>query len=223
MANPITLTVDNESRLNLMQSLELLTLPSASKKRILKKAGQQVRKQARDNIRQQRTVNGSPMAARQSGRGKLLKKMGKNLTTVTDEKKVDVTWKNKLEGMVAYKHQHGVPEVYTAKKMEKIYGKSDYDQPASRKQAKALIAAGFKLYKGKMKNGKTKSKKPTIRWITENLNMGYAGYMVSVLRQQSRNRQWTVNTPARPFLGVTGEQATAIMADELKKERERRT
>ncbi|AMO55983.1 hypothetical protein GZ77_07210 [Endozoicomonas montiporae] len=219
----VYLEVDERSRLDMIQSLELLTLPPASRFRVLQKAGRQVRKASRENLRQQKTVGGRRMQSRKSGRGRVLKKIGRNLTTVTSDKKVDVTWKDKLEGMIAHRHQEGIPETFTAKKMQKIYGKPDYDQPATRKQAKAMLAAGFRIYAGKTRTGKTKSRKPSQRWIMENLTMGYAGMMVRTLRDEQANASWTVETPARPFLGVTEQQATAILAEELQRERERRS
>ena len=218
----VYLEVDEQSRLDMLQSLELLQLPPASRFRVLRKAGQQVRKISRDNLRQQKTVGGSRMAPRKSGKGKLLKKIGKNITTDTSDTKVDVTWKNRLEGMIAYRHQEGVPETFSAKKMQKIYGKPDYNQPATRKQAKALLEAGFRVYAGKTRTGKTKSRRPSQKWIIENLTMGYAGMMVRTLRDEQPASSWTVNTPARAFLGVKEEQATAILAEELQRERERR-
>ena len=216
----LTFTVDKKSRLSLSQTLDLYQLSPARRKRVLKKVGQRVRRSSRDNLRTQRTIDGTPMQGRSTGRGKMLRRIGKTMTTHTSDKKVDVTWKNRITAQIAYRHQHGVPETFTASKMNRIYGRPDYNQPATRKQAKALLRAGFKLYAGK-KRGKVKTRKPSQRWIMENMTMGHAGYLIRMLNDEKGKQSWLVNTPARPFLGVTDKEGTRLLAEEITAEWER--
>ena len=222
MAESITLSVDDKALLQMTQSIALLALPTGSRKRILIKTGQAVRRQARSNLGKQKTVEGKSMERRKSGKGRVLRKIGKAMTTQTTDTSVSVTWNDRIQGEIAYRHQYGIPEKFSNKKMAAIYGKPDYKQPASRKQAKELLSSGFRLYAGKTRSNRVKTKKPSIKWITENLSMGYAGYMVRALSGKQGKTSWIINTPARPFLGVTPEDGTAILAQELKNEQERR-
>lgn len=213
----LTLEVDELALENIQRRLELLALPKGKRKRVLKRTGQEVRKRSRQNIRQQKTVDGQPMAGRKAGKGKMFRKIGRTLTTKTYSNSVTVGWKNRLIGMTAYKHHHGVPERFTAKKLEKLHGQPDYGAPATKRQAKALITAGYRVYVGK-KKGKVKTKKPSIRWITENMTQGRAGLMIRELTGDVAKSSWEVKVPARPFLGVSEKEALDILATEIQKE-----
>ena len=214
----ISMKVDKKQHLSLLESLELMTLPPATRFRIFKKTGQAIRKKARENIRAQKTVKGSPMKPRQDGKKRVLARMGRGLITQTTKNGVKVTWKQSLTAQIAYRHQHGIPESFTAAKMLKIFGRPDYKKPATRKQAKALIKEGFKVYAGKTGGGSSKSKRPSVRWIIENLNMGYAGLMLRNLISAEIKSRWQVKVPARPFLGVTDRESTKILQRIIKAE-----
>ena len=54
-------------------------------------------------------------------------------------------------------------------------------------------------------NGKG-AKKPTLKWVTENLTVGQAGYAIRQLRVwagEMGKTGWTTVLPARSFLGAT--------------------
>ncbi|MET4706725.1 virion morphogenesis protein [Endozoicomonas lisbonensis] len=216
----VTFSEDKNARLSANRTLELLMLPPPRRKRVLRKTGQQVRKRSRQNLKQQKTITGAPMAKRKTGNGRMFRRLGKDMTTVTKDKSVTVTWKNTMTGKIAYRHHHGVPETFNKTRMDRRYGVPDYDQPATRKQAKALIAAGFKVYTGK-KKGKTQSKRPSQRWIMDNLTLGHAGYLVRTLRKEQSKKSWTVKPPARPFHGVTEQEGTEILVQEMDNEWQR--
>ena len=214
----ITLSVNEQSRLSLLQSLELLALSSGKKRKLFRMVGQAVRREARLNLRQQKTVTGQKMAPRKKGRKKVLRKLGKRLTTRTTLQNVTVTYKSPVEGRIAYRHQHGLPETFTAARMRKIYGRADYKGPATRKQAKALIRAGFRVYTGKGKSGRTQTKKPAVTWIIRHLTKGYAGYMTKVLQREQRKTSWQIKTPARAFLGMDEADVTRLITRFLREE-----
>ena len=211
------------------QSLDLLSLPNSSRKRVFKNAGRQYLKASRNHIRQQRTVEGKAMEKKKYGRGKALKNMGKNLKFEAGSRKVTLTWPNKVVAKVASKHQFGLPERFNSHKMQKIHGRPDYDQPASKKQAKALIRDGYTIatsqrYKTGDKKGKAKRKKPSIRHIQENMTLGHAGLIIRTLKGTEKPPgSWTIEVPRRAFLGVTPQVANDILASEIERERQRRT
>ena len=211
------------------QEIEIRSLPSASRKRIFKNAGRVYLKASRDHIRQQKTVTGQAMKKKQYGKGKALKNMGKDLKFNASSKRVQVTWPNKGVAKLGFRHQFGIPEVFTASKMAKIHGNPDYQQPASKKQAKALLQEGFRIktadrYKSGTNKGKAKSKKPSQKWILENMKIGQAGLILRALRREERPpRRWTIKVPERAFLGMPGGDASDILTREIVRERERRS
>ena len=216
----ISCTANRRQLLSATQSMDLMLLTSGRRKRVLKKTANDVRKRSRQNLRMQKTVNGSSMQTRKTGKGRMLKGLGKTMESSATTRQAKVSWKNKMTAQIAYRHQHGIPENFNKSKMDRRYGTPDYDAPATRKQAKALIDAGYRIYTGK-KKGKTQTKKPSQRWIIENMTLGHAGYMVRTLRNEKAKSTWTVQTPARPFLGVTDAEGTQILSKNITAEWER--
>ena len=216
----ISCNVNQRQLLTATQSMDLMLLTSGRRKRVLKKTANEVRKRSRQNLRRQKTVTGEPMASRKTGKGRMFRKIGKTMEASATTKQAKVNWKNSLTAKIAYRHQHGVPETFNKEKMDRRYGEPDYNAPATRKQAKALIQAGYRLYTGK-KKGKTQTKRPSQRWILENMTIGHAGYLIRTLRDEKAKRTWTVQPPARPFLGVTEAEGTRILAENITAEWER--
>ena len=113
--------------------------------------------------------------------------------------------------------------------MLKIHGTPDYEQPASRKQAKALLKAGFRVstgesFKSGANKGKAKMKKPSQKYIVDNMTMGQAALVIRKLNKvENPPKRWTVKIPARPFLGVPGADASELLSNEIVRERERRS
>lgn len=217
-------TVDKKSRLALMEQLNILAMPPREQRKVIMDMARAVRKQAVLNIRQQRTIDGSPMTPRKDARirRRLLRglgkaKVGKSKGLAVYGRGIDaaeVTYGNQGAGKIAFRHQYGIPEPWTKQKAEKVYGQPDYDKPATRAQAKSLIDAGYRV-RVKRKRGKgTRLKRVSSKWIRENMTLGQAGRILRFLRDvgHSKNR-WEIDTPARPFLGATPEQADAMLED----------
>ncbi|WP_067522418.1 hypothetical protein [Endozoicomonas ascidiicola] len=202
------------------QSMDLMLLTSGRRKRVLKKTATEVRRRSRQNLGRQKTVDGQPMAGRKTGKGRMFRKLGKTMQATATTKQGKVSWANAITAKIAYRHQHGVAETFNKEKMDRRYGEPDYNAPATRKQGKALLESGYRLYAGK-KKGRTKTKKPSQRWIIENMTIGHAGYLIRQLRDEKAKRSWTVRTPARPFLGVTEKDGTRILAENITAEWER--
>ncbi|WP_420588201.1 hypothetical protein [Bacterioplanoides sp.] len=228
MIPDMSVTYDAERAAAINQQLVIRSLSATSRKRILKNTGRVLLKESRDHIRQQQTLSGKSMEKRKYGRGKVLKKMGKTIKFFANTKNVRLTWTNRAIAKLASRHQFGIPEVFDALKMENIHGKPDYQQPASRKQAKALLNEGFRVTPQdttkKPRKGKTRKKKPSQKWIMENMKMGQAALVIRKLRKEERPpKTWKVKVPARPFLGVMGGDASQIISDQIEQERQRRS
>jgi len=210
------------------QDIGLLALPAASRKRVLQNAGRRYLKASREHIRQQKTIDGNPFAKRKYGKGKLLKNMGRSLKFFPSPNQVTVTWPNKSVAKLGYRHQFGIDEVMTASKMVKIHGQPDYQAPATKKQARALLEAGFTISAGKTfksgpNKGKTRRKRPSQRWIMDNMKLGQAGLIIRTLRNATHPpKNWKIPVPERPFLGMAGGDALQVLTDEIEQERQRR-
>jgi len=184
--------------------------------------GQKVIKDTRQNIRKQRTVSGSPMAKRKNGgKKKLLSKMGKGLVTKRSGKfSIVVTWKNGRTAKIAYKHQYGITEIGTLRGLKKRKQRGDTwfkpDDPASKQQARKLKQLGYKIPVRKFKNGRWKFRKPSIKWIVENMTFGHAGLMMLILQNESPKpapETWQIDVPARPFMGVAPQDADQYLVE----------
>ena len=229
MVPEMSTTFDAQRAAAINHALDIRTLPGTSRKRIFKNLGRELLKASRDHIRQQKTTTGEKMKKRKYGRGKVLKKMGKTIKFFSNAKNVKLTWPNRIIARLAYRHQFGIPEVFNASRMLSIHGNPDYEQPASRKQAKALIKAGFRVstgeaFKSGANKGRAKMKKPSQKHITENMSMGQAALVIRKLNKvENPPKRWTVKIPARPFLGVPGADASELLSNEIVRERERRS
>ena len=214
MAEPVlTFRDDPKGRLKLREQLDILALPPKQKRKLVRMMATDVRKQARQNIRQQRTVSGSPMAPRKDTRNKrkLLRRMGKPMVIFNKSNhEAVVGFKGNKAGVIASKHQHGTSERMTATKAEKRAGTPDYKDRADRKQAKSLIQEGYRLpVPGK--NGRTKLKRVSQKWIRENMSCGQAGLILRMMRNEKSKQSWTMTTPARPFLGADEKDAQQML------------
>ena len=224
----LSIGFDRRQASRIHQDIGLLALPAASRKRVFKNAGRRYLKASRDNIRQQKTIAGNPFEKRKYGRGKLLKNMGKSLKFFASPTRVNVTWPNKSVAKLGYRQQFGIDEVMTASRMVKIHGQPDYNEPATKKQAKALLEAGFTISTGKkfksgQKKGKSRRKRPSQRWIMDNMKLGQAGLIIRSLRNTTNPaKSWKIPVPARPFLGMTGGDAAEVLTEEIDKDRQRR-
>lgn len=197
----LVITPNNKQALSAKQQLQLASLPAKKRISVLKKLGRHERKLARDRIKSQTTVQGGKFASREDGSSKkMLAKLGKTLEPyVKAGNRLELKHKNKLTGKIAARHQEGIEEKMTANRMARIHGKPDYDAPATRGQAKALIAEGVQVPKKKGKG----FRKPLIKEVQEKFTQGRAGIVLSKLRNKKKRKDWPIPVKARPFLGDT--------------------
>ncbi|MDP5146009.1 hypothetical protein ORI98_06115 [Shewanella sp. ULN5] len=197
----LVITPNKQQALSLKNQLLLLSLPANKRVRILKTLGRHERALARKRIRQQTTVDGTPMAGRADGKkAKMLKRMGRTLEPyVKNANRLELKHKSSQVGRIAAFQQDGGVESMSASRMARIHGNIDYDAPATRSQAKALIALGYKTKKAKGKG----YRRATISEIVANLNQRKAGLILKVLRDKPTKNRWPIPVKARPFLGDT--------------------
>ena len=199
MQPELTLIYDQQQAALMTNELALMAMPAGARKRVLRNTGRAVQRATRENIKRQTTIDGSAMKKRKYGKGKVLKRMGKGLKFNATAKNVVVTWPNKSIARTAYRHQYGIPERFTPAKLEKKYGKPEYDQPATRKQAKSLLESGYTIKAQPDKQGRRKNRKPSQKWIIENMTQGRAGLLIRILRNNTTPpKQWEVKVPYRP-------------------------
>lgn len=197
----LVITPNKQQALSLKNQLLLLSLPTNKRIRVLKALGRHERALARKRIRQQTTVDGTSMQGRADGKkAKMLKRMGRTLEPyVKNANRLELKHKSPQVGRIGAFQQDGGTESMSASRMARIHGNIDYDAPATRSQAKALITLGYKTKKAKG-NG---YRRATISEITENLSQGKAGVILSVLRDKPNKNRWPIPVKARPFLGDT--------------------
>ena len=182
--------------LNMQQQMQLLMMPAAKRKRITGQVVRRVKSASRKRLRQQKSLDGSQWPGRGSKR-KMLGKLGRNLTTRYNAEQGVARFASITTGRIAYQQQHGVQEVFTPAKAKKRYGTPDYDAPATRRQARALKAAGYMV-----RRAGGRPYKPTIGWITENMKQGQAGLILRIMRDEQPATSWVIPLPARSFLGA---------------------
>lgn len=198
----LSITPNKRQALNAKLQLTLLAMPPKKRIRILKTLGRYERAQARARIRRQQTVSGEPFEPRSNGKKqRMLKRLGKTLEPyVQHASRLELKHRQTLTGRIAALQQAGGTEVMTASKMRRIHGQPDYDAPASRSQAKALAAEGYKVRKAK--GG---WRRASLNEIQQRLSVGQAGVILRAMRDSQRKQRWNIPVPAREFLGDTTE------------------
>ncbi len=198
----------------LQRKLAAIDSPN-TRKRILRKLGMTARMNSKKRVTAQTDLDGQAFAKRKKPRksGKMLSGLAKNLV-VKDitETGVTVGWYNGRYSSMADTHHTGNRQIFL-KSQQPTSRQIDTTSPATRRQARSLIDAGYKAQWGNSPGRRT----PTMKWITENLNIAQAGVILRALGGGSKE-SWEINLPARSFLGVTDidmdqlrEQALALI------------
>jgi len=213
------ITTRMEGDLKLMRQLQVMAMPPAKRKQFHRQVTRLVIREARANIKAQRTVTGTPFTPRANRFRKkaLLKNVakGRKLEAYVGPNTGKVTWPNSLSGKIARAQQEGHTEQVTAAGMKKIRGVPDYDDPATKEQARALLQEGFKRPVGKFKSGakkgQSKGRRVSMKWIVENMTLGQAGLVLRILRDKTKTeKSWPVTVPARPFFGLRKADVTEL-------------
>lgn len=185
------------------------------RQKFARRMGGYVRTLSRKNIKRQRTVDGAAMTPAQKRRAARPMLMGLHrdmkVRAAAGNQGATVSWDNALMAAIGYRHQEGVGEEWGPKRARTVYGQPDYKDRATRAQAKALLREGYRLMVP-AKGGGRRPKRVTVQWIEEKMTLGQAGLILRLIRTgQTRGKQsWRDTVPARPFLGVTPQQAEEL-------------
>lgn len=193
------ISVNRRDALNMQEKLLLMSLPKKKRIWILKELGRKEKAKTRKRIRQQKDIHGRALEPRKSNkRSKMMRRMSKGLTPyVRGGNTLDLTWGNKLTARIAARHHLGQSQKVTAKEMQRKYGTQNPKEPCTRSQARKLRELGFEI---KRKKGKG-AKKPSLKWITENINKGKAGLMIRIMKKEPSKTAWEIPLAERKILG----------------------
>lgn len=194
-----TIEVNQRDALNFNEKLAMLALPRRKRTWILKTLGRWERQNTRQRIRQQKGIDGQALEQRKNGRKKVMRRMAKGLEPYVrhNATELDLTWRNKLTAQIAARHYLGQAQRVTARQMKAKYGSSDPKEPCTKGQARKLRELGFTV---KRKTGKGE-KKPSLKWIMENVNKGKAGLMIRIMKDEPSKNVWYIPLPERQILG----------------------
>lgn len=216
----IEVRADRRSYLRLREQLELIGLDQKKRRKILKKIGQYVTKKTKKDIRAQRDPDGRAWRKRKRGKKKMFKGLVNKLAHFqkNSNREVYIGWPSR-RGIVASSHHEGKVEKSGLKdrvRQGKKLKEPKKDDPATREQAKELREAGYRLAaQGRQKRGK----KPTIKFITDNMTVGEVAKKVSELENKTPARKWDIDRPKRRLIGISQKRVAMIIKREMKNNR----
>ncbi|WP_064436116.1 phage virion morphogenesis protein [Pseudoalteromonas neustonica] len=177
--------------------LAFLQLKPNKRRNLLRSAIRAANKSSKERITGQRDLVGKTWQGRANGKKKkMLTKLKRNMKVRYGANNAGVYFRGGNSGKIARAHQEGVS--LDAGKPKGLAAQNK-EGPATRNLARALIAEGYKIPRGKGKG----SKRPSIKWITENLSINQAGFLLHELKGSSGKSSWQIDLPARSFLGQT--------------------
>ncbi|MFT6986892.1 MAG: phage virion morphogenesis protein [Psychromonas sp.] len=212
----IEVRADRRSYLRLREQLELIGLDKPKRQKILKKLGQYITKKTKKNIRANRDPEGKAWPGRKKGNKKMLRGFTKKLKHYQRDsnRTLYVGWPTR-RGAIALAHQEGKKEQSGFNKRFKQTKKNREPKktdPATREQAKELRAAGFRLpAQGRQRRGR----KPTIKFITDNMTVGEVAKKTSELENKTPARKWDINRPKRRLIGISQKRVAMIIKREM--------
>lgn len=203
----------------LQQALKRLDLPPPKRQRLLwRLAKYGVIVAAKRNVRHQQSPDGTPWQGRQTNqRGKMLRNMPK-LLHIREMPEISAVrlylqgggYRNGEKpvpaGVVGYGQQNGMHVTINRSAVTKT---TDPERPATVKQAKKLRALGYRVKKGK------RWRKPPYKEIVENMRFAQAGLLIKKLSGKAAKTAWTVDVPAREFLGMSDDDFNKALARQL--------
>ncbi|EEP92546.1 hypothetical protein ykris0001_4840 [Yersinia kristensenii ATCC 33638] len=173
---------------------------------------------AKRNVRNQQSPDGTPWQGRQTNqRGKMLRNMPK-LLHIREMPEISAVrlylqgggYRNGEKpvpaGVVGYGQQNGMHVTINRSAVAKSVPP---ERPATIKQAKKLRALGYRVKKGK------RWRKPPYKEIIENMRSAQAGLLIKKLSGKAAKSAWTVDVPAREFLGMSDDDFNKALARQL--------
>lgn len=172
---------------------------------------------ARRHQRNQVTPDGQPWPKRKRGKGKMLRQLPRllHVREMPEREAVRIylkggNYRNNSgtvsAGLIGAVHQEGAAIQMSAEKMPRP---DQRGKPALMSQAKRLRALGYRVWK------KGRYVKASSRQIMESMSMAQAGLLIKKLRGKPTKSTWTIDIPARVFLGVSDTEFNKILARQL--------
>jgi hypothetical protein len=178
----------------------LAAAPLSVKRRVVGRLAKEVIKRSKARTRDQMDVDGTSFAPHARGRRrKMLTRLVQNLSVLwSDDKEALIGFRNTVQSQIGAKQQFGFVQTFNPGDRTNDGSRRDldyYQKPATRRQARALLDAGYKV---RQRGGAHRT--PTMKWITENLTIARAGMILHALR--ATRASWQTVLPPRAFLGV---------------------
>ncbi|ELY2525604.1 hypothetical protein SMB91_001374 [Cronobacter sakazakii] len=203
----------------LRAALASLELPPKKRQRLLwRLAKYGLIAAAKRNVRNQQSPDGEPWPGRKTKRkGKMLRNMPK-LLHIREMPEIDAVrvylqgggYRNGetpvSAGAVGYSQQNGMRARISRSSQPR---QAEPGKLATVAQAKKLRALGYQVKRGK------RLKKPTYREITETMPYAQAGLLIRKLSGKAVKTSWTIDLPARAFLGMSDEEFNKALARQL--------
>lgn len=203
----------------LRESLASLGLPPRKRQRLLwRLAKYGLIAAAKRNVRNQASADGTPWPGRKTKRkGKMLRNMPK-LLHIREMPEMDAVriylqgggYRNGESpvpaGVVGYAQQNGMTARISRKGNTT---RAEAGKMATKAQAKKLRALGYKVRTG------TRWKKPTFAEITAAMPYAQAGLLIRKLSGKAVKTSWTIDLPARAFLGMSDDEFNKALARQL--------
>ncbi|POD93909.1 phage virion morphogenesis protein [Pectobacterium odoriferum] len=204
----------------LRQALSKLDFPPKKRQRLLwRLAKYGVISAAARNVRQQQAPDGTAWEKRKTKRrGKMLRSMPK-LLHIREMPEIEAVrlylqgggYRNGVTpvpaGVVGFSQQNGMS--VSVKRSQVQRGKPDPERKATRRQARKLRALGYKVKRG------TRWRKPPYSEIEGVMRFDQAGLLIKKLSGKAAKAAWTVDVPARPFLGMSDDEFNKALARQL--------
>lgn len=204
----------------LRQALQQLDFPPKKRQRLLwRLAKYGVINAAARHVRQQQTPDGTAWAKRKGRRrGKMLRNLPK-LLHIREMPEIEAVrlylqgggYRNGNQavpaGWVGHSQQNGMSAAIKRPRNGKK--NSDPKRMATRRQARKLRALGYTVKRG------TRRRKPSYKEIEETLRFDQAGLLIKKLSGKAAKAAWTIDVPARPFLGMSDDEFNKALARQL--------
>ena len=203
----------------LQTALASLELPPRKRQRLLwRMAKYGLIAAAKRHVRNQESPDGTAWQGRKTKRrGKMLRNMPKllHIREMPEIQAVRVYlqgggYRNGESpvpaGVVGYSQQNGMRVRVSRNSQPRP---AEPGKMATAAQAKKLRALGYQVRRGK------KLKKPTLRQITDTMPYSQAGLLIRKLSGKVVKASWTVDVPARVFLGMSDDEFNNALARQL--------
>lgn len=182
------------------EQLAFLRLSPNKRRNLIRGAIRAANRSSKTRITEQQDLMGKRWQGRANGRKKkMLTKLKRRMKVRYGPDSGRVYFNHTRTAKIARAHQEGVS---LDVEKQSSAGNQTKDGPATKNLARALIAAGYTIPRGKGKG----TKRPTIIWITEHLSKNQAGFLLRELKGSSSKSRWQIDLPARSFLGQTASE-----------------